>query len=118
MNQRPISVTVISFLLIASGVAGIAYHSSEFKAFHPFQFDVLGVLLIRVLAVIAGVFMLLGHNWARWLALVWIAAHVVISFYHSLGQVAIHALVLLIFAYVLFRERARTYFGGGRLAAQ
>ena len=116
MNKRPISVTIISLVLIASGVVGIAYHSSAFKAFHPFQFDVAGVLLIRVLAVIAGVFMLLGHNWARWLALVWIAAHVVISFYHSFGQVAIHAVVLVIFAYVLFRERARDYFGGVRLA--
>ncbi len=118
MNKRPVSVTIIGLLLIASGLVGIAYHASEFKALHPFQFDVAGILIIRVLAVLAGVFMLFGHNWARWLALGWIAAHVGISFYHSLGQVAIHVIVLLVFVWILFRAPARAYFRCGHQQAK
>lgn len=116
MAKRPISVTIVSLVLIAAGVAGIAYHSTDLKAFQSVQFDMLGILLIRILAVIAGVFMLFGHNWARWLAIAWIGAHVGISFYHSLGQVAIHAIVLLIFAFILFRAPARDYFVGEHLS--
>ena len=112
MKKRPISVAIVSLVLIASGVVGLAYHATEFNGFHPFQFDVLGVAIVRLLAIIAGIFMLLGKDWARWLAILWIAFHVIISFYHSLGQVATHAVVFLIFAFVLFRAPARTYFKG------
>lgn len=110
MRNRPISVTIISLVLIAAGVAGIAYHATEFKGSHPFQFDVLGILLIRLSGIVAGVFMLFAQNWARWLALVWIAVHVGLSYYHSLGQVIAHAIIFLIFTFVLFRAPARDYF--------
>jgi hypothetical protein len=56
--------------------------------------------------------MLLGKNWARWLALAWITFHVVISFYHSIQQVLVHALVLLLFVYCLYRPAAGAYFSG------
>ena len=110
MNKRPISVTIISLVLVASGVAGLAYHATEFKTLHPFPSQLFGIALVRLLAVLAGVFMLRGSNWARWLAVLWIGFHVGISFYHSLGQVAMHAIVFLIFVYVLFRAPARAFF--------
>jgi hypothetical protein len=56
--------------------------------------------------------MLRGQNWARWLATGWIAFHVIVSFYHPWPQVAFHAVLLLVFAYFLFRAQANRYFGG------
>ena len=68
MNKRPLSVTIVSCLLAAAGAVGLVYHSTEFKTLHPFPYNTLWVSLVRVLAIVAGVFMLRGSNWARWLA--------------------------------------------------
>ena len=65
MNKRPLSITVISWLFVAAGVIGLAYHATEFKADRPFQYDVVWVCLVRLLAILCGVFMLRGSNWAR-----------------------------------------------------
>ena len=77
----------------------------------PFQNDIVWVELVRVLAIVSGIFMLRGRNWARLLAMAWIAFHVVISIFHSWSQVAMHALILLVFAFFLFRPAANRYFG-------
>ena len=110
MHKPPITVIVLSVLLILTGAMGILYHLSDFKGASPFQFDVLGVAFIRFLAIVAGGFMLRGHNWARWLAIAWIAFHVVISALNSMSQMAMHALILVAFALLLFRRPASDYF--------
>ena len=110
MNKRPISVTVIGCIFIAAGVIGFVYHVSEFKAQRPFQYDLVLVSLVRLLAILGGVFVLRGKNWARWLLLAWIAFHVVLSAFHSLFELAVHGLLLAVIAYVLFRARASDYF--------
>jgi hypothetical protein len=56
--------------------------------------------------------MLRGHNWARWLILVWIAYHVVLSALHSVSEVVVHGLLFVVIAYVLFRPRVSAYFRG------
>ncbi len=58
--------------------------------------------------------MLRGHNWARWLALAWIAFHVVLSAFHALAELAVHSLFCAIMAYFLFRPAANGYFRAGR----
>ena len=65
MNERPRSITVISWLFIAAGVIGLAYHATEFKADRPFQYDVGWVCLVRLLAILCGVSMLRGSNRTR-----------------------------------------------------
>ncbi|HMJ65253.1 MAG TPA: hypothetical protein VK615_07865, partial [Candidatus Binatia bacterium] len=85
MNKRPLSVTIIGILFLVAGIVGLAYHVQEFKTHGPFQYDVLWVCLVRLLAIICAVFMLRGANWARWLLLVWIAYHLVLSAFHSLS---------------------------------
>jgi hypothetical protein len=65
--------------------------------------------LVRLLAILCGVFMLRGRNWARWLALAWMAFHVAISFPEQ-GQVAFHLLFLVAVAWLLFRPDAGQYF--------
>jgi hypothetical protein len=53
--------------------------------------------------------MLRGHNWARWLALAWMAFHVAISVGHW-QQFVPHAILFALFAYGLFRVDARGFF--------
>lgn len=109
MNKRPLSVTIIACLYIAAGVIGLAYHLPEFRA-NPFEYDSILGSLTRLTAIVCGVFMLRGHNWARWLALVWIAYHVVMGGLHSWRDLLFHSLLFAVFAYFLLRRRATDYF--------
>jgi hypothetical protein len=108
--KRPISVTILSWVLITAGAVGLVYHITEFKTLRPFLYDTLLIELVRLLAVIAGVYMLRGANWARWLAIAWIAFHVGVSYFHSWGEMAMHAAILAVFAYILLRPAAAEYF--------
>lgn len=74
------------------------------------QQDAVWIELTEMLAVVAGAFMLRGQNWARWLALVWMAFHVAISF-PVLRQVAMHGLIFAGIAWVLLLPEAGRYFG-------
>jgi len=114
MSKRPLSVTLVSLLLAAAGAVGFVYHLKELNVQHLFQNDFVWIEFVRLLAIVSGVYMLRGHNWARWLAMVWIGFHVVISAFHSWTEVAAHCVVLAIFAYVLFRSVAREYFRTGQ----
>lgn len=111
MKHRPLAVTIISWLFIGAGAVGFAYHVTEFKALRPFQYEVLWVCFLRLLAIVCGVFILRGSNWARWLLLIWIAYHVVLSAFHSLFEVVTHSLLLAVVAYFLFHPKASLYFG-------
>ena len=114
MSKRPHSITVISWLFVAAGFVGFAYHLTEFKARGPFQYDVALLCLIRLVPILSGVFMLRSSNWARWLLLVWLAYHVVLSVFHSLSQLAMHSLLFAVIAYFLLRSQASAYFQGRR----
>ncbi len=109
-NKRPLSIWVLSGLFIAVGAGGFAVHFRELLAS---QQDAIWIELTEFLAVLTGVFMLLGKNWARWLALAWMAFHVAVSF-PVLQQVAMHFLILALMAWLLFRPDARQYFQKNR----
>jgi hypothetical protein len=111
--KRPRSVTAIAFLFAAAGIVGVAYHATELDIRRPFEDDAGWVLLVRLLAIVAGVFMFRGANWARWLALAWLAFHVVLSAWHSVSETIAHAVLLAVIAYVLFRPNAAAYFRDG-----
>ena len=110
MPRRPISVTILSCVILAAGAVGLVYHLQEFNLQRPFEKDTLWVLVLRVLAIVGGIFMLRGRNWARWLTLAWIGFHVCLSFFHSAREVAAHAVLLAVFAYFLLRKPASSYF--------
>ena len=116
MTKRPLSVTIIGWLFIVAGAVGLVYHGTEFKIGGPVRYELALVCLIRLLAIVCGIFMLRGRDWARWGLLVWIAYHVVLSAFHSLSQFLMHGLLLAVVAWFLLRPRASAYFGGGRTA--
>jgi hypothetical protein len=108
MKKRPVPVTAVSWVLIASGAAGLAFHLTELTTADKLDYGL--VSLVRALAIVAGGFMLGGSNWARWLSMLWIASHVIISAFHPVTELAIHILVFAVFAYALFRSDAANYF--------
>jgi hypothetical protein len=113
MNRRPLSVTLVALLLIAAGAIGLVYHLSDLNLLQPLQTDTLWVSLVRVIAIVAGIFLLRGRNWARWLAMAWIGFHLAISLFHSWQQVVMHAIVFAMLALFLFRPAADRYFRAG-----
>lgn len=112
MTNRPLSVTVISVVFAVAGAVGLVYHATEFKIHGPFPYELAWVCLVRLLAIVGAAFMLRGRNWARWLLLVWMAYHVVLSAFHSASQLIMHGLLLIVIAYFLFRRTASAYFCG------
>jgi len=105
-TKRPVSIWILSCLYIAVGTIGLAYYFPELMAH---QDDSLWIELTEALAIVSGVFMLRGYNWARWLALVWMAFHVAISF-PVYRQMAVHSAIFVGIAWILFRSDARRYF--------
>ena len=87
MNKRPRSITVISWIFIAFGS----------------------------IALLCGMFMLYGFNWARWLLVIWLGYHVILSALHSLFELSVHSLLFTVVLYFLFRPPASTYFRGTRV---
>ena len=88
------------------GTIAFAYYFRELRAHQDAS---VWIELTELLAIVSGAFMLRGHNWARWLALVWMAFHVAISF-PVYRQMAIHLTIFVGIAWVLFRPDTRQYF--------
>ena len=107
--KRPLMVTAIGILFILAGAGGFVYH------FHaPFDREFIAIESIRLLAVVGGVFLLMGKGWARWLILAWLALHVGISALDSLGKFAFHFVLLLLIGYLLLRPPASEYLRSAR----
>ncbi len=116
-NKRPLSVTILAWVYIAMGTVGFVYHFREFLARNALGYDAVLIEVVRLLAILCGVFMLRGQNWARWVAVAWIAFHVVVSAFHSVSEFAIHLLFCAVIAWLLFRPEAGRYFRGPRIEA-
>ncbi len=95
------SVIVIAVLYIVVGSGGFFSHLPSHWQGEDFLIEA-----TELLAIICGVFLLFGKKWARWLALAWMALHVVISF-PVVTQVGIHLSFLIVIAWVLFRSPMR-----------
>jgi len=110
MNKRPLTVTIVGLLQIVVGATGFAFHLNEIKPQHALQGGNFWIFVIESVAIVGGAFLLRGNNWGRWVTLAWISFHVVFSAFNSLGRVVSHALILILFAYVLLRPEANAYF--------
>lgn len=108
VQPRPIAVWVFSILFIAAGLFGLAYHFNELKM-QTFGLVTLLILLLRLLAVVSGIFLFIGHNWARWLLAAWLALHVVISAFNSLEQALAHLVLLALVIYFLWRPEVSSF---------
>ncbi|MGD1070417.1 MAG: hypothetical protein ABSB15_09775 [Bryobacteraceae bacterium] len=98
-------MTILAWLYIAVGTGGFVSHLT----------DGVWVELVELAAVIAGAFMLRGTNWARWLAVAWMAFHLILSAFHAFHEIAVHSLFLAVIAWLVFRSEAARYFRGARI---
>ncbi len=109
-TQRPVSVTLIGVLFFLAGLVGVVYHATEFNLHDPVRAELFWILAVRLLAIVGAFFLFRAHNWARWLLVLWMAFHVVVSAFHSASKLIVHGLLLALVAYVLFRRPASRYF--------
>jgi hypothetical protein len=107
-TKCPVAVLILSCVYIAVGATGSVVHF-HFHELMALQYDSLWIEPTELLAVISGAFMIRGRNWARWLALVWMAFHVAISF-PVFRQFVTHSIIFGLIAWALFRPDARRYF--------
>ena len=106
-HKRPLPITILGCVYLGVGAIGFAYHFRESFA-HPN--DGVWIELTELGAVVSGAFLLRGHNWARWLALAWIAFHVILSAFGPLREFAIHCVFCALIAWLLFRPDGARYF--------
>jgi hypothetical protein len=110
-RKRPIAVIAVGTLFVLAGLVGLTYHAMELVRPGPRDADVYLVLFVRVLAVLSGVFIFRGANWARWLAMAWMAYHAVLSaFDRSTSGTVVHLVMLGAISYLLLRHDASEYF--------
>ena len=105
--KPPIPVVIVAGIYLLVGVGGFVYHFPELTGGHR---DAIAIELTELLALVAGVGLLLRQNWARWLALAWVVFHVVVSFFHPLGELLIHAALCILIAWLLFRPATSQWF--------
>jgi hypothetical protein len=110
MNKPHVPILLVACLYIITGALGLLSHLIQFNSQPQFDQAIVWISLVSLAAIVSGVYMLRRHNWARWLAIAWIAFHVVLSVFHSRLQLLVHSLLFALFAYVLFRPSATRYF--------
>jgi hypothetical protein len=102
-------VLIIACLYIAVGMLGFGYHLRELLTL---QKDSVWVELTELVALASGVFLLRGQNWARWVAVAWVALHVIVSVLNTFHGIVVHSLLFILIAWLLFRPEAARYFRG------
>jgi len=106
------SIVVVGVIFLLLGVLdiwrGLAPLFASAPRWHMAADDV-EVLVIGIAAIVGGVYVLRGANWARWLLAVWMALHVAISIGNPSALLA-HTAIFGFIAYLLFRSGASTHF--------
>jgi len=122
MRPRPLSITLIAWLFVAIGLAtavGGLYPIAAARWQGPGEFrerlaELTPMVLSALVAVAGGVWILRGRDLGRWLAAIWMGAHIVLSMLHSLSRTVVHALLFALIAFALFRPAASAYFRAAR----
>lgn len=109
MPSRPIPVALVACLYLAVGVIGFAAHFHSLLTRQP---DAWAIEITELFAALDGLFLFRRQNWARWLAVVWIAFHVGLSAMPPANalRISIHTAFLLFIAWALLRGPASRWF--------
>ncbi|MEO8560996.1 MAG: hypothetical protein ABI601_02910 [bacterium] len=112
MRTSIASVIGVGVLFLALGVLdvyrGVAPLFASASPSHLAGDDV-QVLAIGIAALIGGIFVLRGRNWARWLLAGWMVLHVAISIGQPTALVA-HLVIFGFVTFLLFRSSASAHF--------
>lgn len=106
-RSRPVPVLVVAGAYLAVGIIGFVAHFHDLLATPA---EGASIELTELLAAVTGIFLLRGQNWARWLAVAWIAFHVVLSAFGSIREAAMHLGVAMLIVWLLFRPGTTRWF--------
>ena len=109
MKNRPFSVVIVSLLFIFVGCIGFAYHLKELSDPNNLN-ETLLILFLRILAVVCGILLLFRISWARWLTIVWLVYHIIISAFNSIPEMIAHIAFLILVSILLFLPVSLKYF--------
>jgi hypothetical protein len=105
-QRRPWEITFLGCGFVAIGVASGIVH-----AWHaPINRWLLLIELVEVWAIIGGVFLILGKNWARWALIVWMAFHIMVGALHSVSMGLSHGVLAAAITYFLLRGHGSNFF--------
>ena len=104
--NRPFQVAFLGWLFIVVGTLSSTYHLLK----NPLDRWTIPIMLVGIIAVVAGIFLLRGARWSRWVLLIWLAFHVVVSAFDSLPDAIVHAALLLVIGYFLLGPPTSKYF--------
>lgn len=108
--KPPRAVAGIAFLYVAVGVVACGGQLWPWITGPGLPADAGWILSIDGLALVLGVCLYRGHNWARWAAVAWIGGHVVGMAIYNRSQLAVHAVIFALIAYALLRADANRFF--------
>ena len=124
--RRPHTITAVAWLFIVVGAVGLlkdiwplvtpsaAQQLAKLRA--DGLADIVPAWTSRVLAIVGGMALLRGHNWARWLLVAWMVSHIVLSLFHPLSELVVHVAVFAPLQFLLFRRSTGPWFHGGDAA--
>lgn len=127
MMRRPPSITVVGWIFVAAGAAAMlkdiwplltpdaARQLAKLKA--DGLADIGPAWTSRLLAIVGGIALLHGHNWARWLLVAWMVFHIGLSALHSTTEVLLHAAFFLPLSYLMFRRSSEPWFHAEKAAS-
>ena len=112
---RSVLVVGVVFLVLGSLdlSQGVAPLFASAPRWHMASDDV-QVLAIGIAALVSGIYVIRGANWARWLLAAWMALHVAISVGQPTAFIA-HLVIFGFIAYLLFRPGASAHFGAAAI---
>lgn len=109
--RRPVPVLIVAGAYLAVGIIGFVAHFHDLLATPS---EGVWMELTELLAAVAGVFLLLGRNWARWLTVAWIAFHVVLSAFGNIRELLVHSVMAALIVWLLFRPATTRWFDAAR----
>lgn len=125
--SRPRSITIIAWLFVAAGIAGLLNDlwplltSGAAAQIAKLKSDGLADLgpawTTRLLAIVGGIWLLRGRNWARWLLVAWMIFHIGMSAFESWEKLVFHCVIFLPIFIFLFRSTAQLYFRTAKTSA-
>lgn len=109
---RPLSIVVVSLLFILLGAISLVHAAMELISTDQRLTDLQQhwmIYLSAIAAVVGGVFLLKGRNWARWLLVAWMAFHIVVGALHGIVPLLTHVVIFSAIGFFLFRRPASAY---------
>lgn len=122
MNSRPVSVTVIAWILIAINALSLlstlflfkSPAAQELMAKNPLPLSVQYTMLFAglLIGVVCGIFMLKGANWARLLYVGWSVVGFGVNLVTSPGKLLLlpGIVIVAVIVFFLFRPKANAFF--------